>query len=445
LAIGNVALPAAADERRVALVIGNGTYQHAPVLTNPARDANAIAELLKSAQFDTVELSSDLSLTQMRRALRDFSSKAAGADIAIVYYAGHGIEVDGRNYLIPVDAKLEQDIDVEDEAVSLDRVYQVLDSVKRLRIILLDACRDNPFVKDMKRTIAKRAIGRGLAPVDVTSSDTLVAYAAKAGSTAADGSGSNSPFAKALLDHLTTPGLDVRLALGRVRDSVLEATDRRQEPFIYGSLGGRSIVLNGGAATSDGQGSSSASSAQSSAALMDLYKKLSEEQASQNKAQIDSLRAQIEKLTEQLKADARPAPAPAPPSPSEPTPEHAILSIPPSGSGASLWNHNGSVISLEASGKRRVFRYHTPRAAITAEGVRQGTVLFEGTTDGKTYRGTAYRFSAKCGRRGYTVSGPILDNFRRVVLLGTATRIDDNCRVTDRSQDELDFTYMRMD
>ena len=180
---------------------------------------------------------------ETRRALRDFADRARDADIAVVYYAGHGIEVDGANYLIPVDAKLERDTDVYDEALSLDRVLVAIEPAKQLRLVILDACRDNPFSKTMKRTIASRAIGQGLAKVEPTSPNTLIAYSAKAGSTAADGDGKNSPFTPALAKHLATPGLDVRRAFGFVRDDVLKNTGNRQEPFVYGSLGGDDVPL----------------------------------------------------------------------------------------------------------------------------------------------------------------------------------------------------------
>jgi invasion protein IalB len=230
-------------DTRVALVIGNGEYVRVGKLTNPINDADAVAALLRAAKFDVVEAKRDLGVASMRRALRDFSDHVRSADIAVVFYAGHGIEVNGTNYLIPVDAALERDIDVEDETVSLDRVSQVLDSAKRLRLVILDACRDNPFVRSMKRTLSGRSIGRGLAKVDVLSSDTLIAFAARAGATAADGESSNSPYTMALIRHLTTPGLDLRLAFGRIRDDVLKSTGSRQEPSIYGSLGGAEVSL----------------------------------------------------------------------------------------------------------------------------------------------------------------------------------------------------------
>lgn len=230
-------------EKRVALVIGNSSYKHVAKLTNPTNDATAVANLLRTAGFDVVERKQDLSINDMKRAIRDFTDKTQDADIAVVYYAGHGIEVDGTNYMVPVDAELARDIDVEDETVSLDRIVKVLEPVKRLRLVILDACRDNPFSKTMKRTIGTRSIGRGLAKVEVQSSDTLIAFAAKAGFTASDGDGQNSPFASALVNNLGIPGLDLRLAFGRVRDDVLKATGNKQEPFVYGSLGGSTVSL----------------------------------------------------------------------------------------------------------------------------------------------------------------------------------------------------------
>jgi uncharacterized caspase-like protein len=130
-------------EKRVALVLGNSAYQNAPALANPVNDGSVIAAKLTEAGFDVVDSRHDLSASQTRRALRDFEDNARDADIAVVYYAGHGIEVDGTNYLIPVDAKLERDTDVYDEGLSLDRVLVSLEPAKQLRLVILDACRDN--------------------------------------------------------------------------------------------------------------------------------------------------------------------------------------------------------------------------------------------------------------------------------------------------------------
>src|SRR5260370_11827202 len=230
-------------EKRVALVLANSAYQNVPQLPNPANDGALIAATLKEAGFDVVDSRHDMPALEMRRALRDFTDSARDADIAVIYYAGHGMEVDGTNYLIPIDAKLERDTDVYDEALSLDRILVAAEPAKQLRLVILDACRDNPFAKSMKKTVALRSIGRGLAQIEPTSPNTLIAYSAKAGSTAMDGDAKNSPFTIALSKHLTKPGLHARNAFGFVRDDVLKETANRQEPFVYGSLGGDDVPL----------------------------------------------------------------------------------------------------------------------------------------------------------------------------------------------------------
>lgn len=230
-------------EKRVALVIGNSAYKSAPKLANPVSDAGLIGGMLKKAGFDTVDVRQDLNAPEMRKALREFGARARDADVAVIYYAGHGMEVDGTNYLIPIDAALETDTDVYDEALPIDRVLVSIEPAKQLRLVILDACRDNPFARTMKRTVASRGIGRGLAKVEPSSPNTMIAFAAKAGSTASDGNSQNSPFAVALADHLPKPGLDLRKAFGFVRDDVLKATGYKQEPYVYGSLGGDDVPL----------------------------------------------------------------------------------------------------------------------------------------------------------------------------------------------------------
>ena len=236
---------AALADKRVALVVGNSSYQTVPQLPNPSRDATAVAKMFRDAGFDTVETQINVGNLDFKRAIRRFETIADHADIAVVYYAGHGLEISGTNYLIPVDARLASDRDAEDEAIPLERLVSSADGAKRLRLIILDACRDNPFVTSMRRErkAASRAVIAGLGKVEPTSTDTLIAYAAKAGSTADDGDGLHSPFTAAVLKNLTVPGLDVRLAFGRVRDEVLKSTGNRQEPFVYGALGGGNVAL----------------------------------------------------------------------------------------------------------------------------------------------------------------------------------------------------------
>jgi uncharacterized caspase-like protein len=242
MVLGFVAFASAAlAEKRIALVIGNGAYRSVANLPNPPRDAAAMGELFKAAGFDEVIVKTDLGVIEMKAQIRDFARRARDADIAAVYYAGHGIEIGGHNYLVPIDAKLEFDTDAEDEAVDLDRVLTQLESAKRLKLVILDACRENPFSTRIHGQT--RAIGRGLAPPSHQAGGTLVAYAAEIGETAADGDGEHSPYTTALLNNLTVPGKDVRLALGKVRDEVLKATDGRQSPSITGSLGGDDLWL----------------------------------------------------------------------------------------------------------------------------------------------------------------------------------------------------------
>jgi uncharacterized caspase-like protein len=235
----------ATAEKRVALVIGNSAYRSVAQLRNPESDATSMAALFRAAGFDLVMQANNVGGLDFKRAIRKFEDSTSDADIAVVYFAGHGIEIAGTNYVIPVDARLASDRDAEDEAIPLTRLIESVESARRLRLVILDACRDNPFIPAMKRTrrTATRGIASGLGKVEPATANTLIAYAAKAGSTAEDGDGFHSPFTTGLLDNLTLPGLDVRLAFGRVRDEVIKITGGRQEPFVYGSLGGSIVAL----------------------------------------------------------------------------------------------------------------------------------------------------------------------------------------------------------
>jgi tetratricopeptide (TPR) repeat protein len=231
--------PQAPMGKRVALVIGNGAYTAVGVLPNPIRDAEAITATLRRVGFTVIQ-ETDLSKEKLDRALQRFAREADNADWALVYFAGHGIEVNGNNYLIPIDAKLEVDKDVDFEAVDLNKVISVVERAKRMRVVLLDACRDNPFKAKMRSTRvgATRSIKGGFAQVE-PEAGTLVVYAAKHGETALDGDRGNSPFAMALMQNMVTPGLEIRKLFDLVRDDVLDMTNRKQQPFTYGSVPGR--------------------------------------------------------------------------------------------------------------------------------------------------------------------------------------------------------------
>jgi hypothetical protein len=228
-----LATSALADSR-VALVIGNSDYVGVGALANPKDDADLVAATLRGEGF-AVTLVQDAKRDAMLKALRTFSHEADEADWALVYYAGHGIEVGGVNYLLPVDVELREDRDAEDEAVSLDRVLRAVANAHQLRLVVLDACRNNPFAASMKRSVYTRAVvDRGLAPADPPAG-ILVVYAAEAGQVAEDGAGGHSPFAAALAQRLQEPGLEVRRLFDAVAADVLDATGGHQRPYEYGS------------------------------------------------------------------------------------------------------------------------------------------------------------------------------------------------------------------
>ncbi len=235
---------------RVALVVGNSTYAHIGRLPNPDNDAADMSAALRRLGFEvTTEL--DANRVELTEALRRFTRRSAGADVSLVFYAGHGIEMDGVNYLVPVDARLERDVDVRFETVTVDDLL-VSTTGASLRLVILDACRNNPLARSMQRTAASRTVSGGSfgdLNEDLLGDETLVAYAAAAGTTAADGRGRNSPYTAALLEQLEQP-LEIGLLFRRVRARVLASTNGAQRPHEYHSLVGEHYLtrtLPGGA------------------------------------------------------------------------------------------------------------------------------------------------------------------------------------------------------
>lgn len=230
------ARPIIPKERRVALVIGNGKYSAQGPLDNPGNDADAVSAALREIGFQSVTTLHDLSRDKIIQALQNFANETDDSDWAVVYYAGHGIEAAGVNYLVPVDAKLKTDRDIPFEAVALDHVLTSVESARKLRLVILDACRDNPFIPHMRKTLASRAIGRGLAPIE-TDKSMLVLFAAKHGQVSLDQvDGQNSPFTTSLVRWMRVPDLEINKLFRHVRDDVLKITNRTQEPYQYGSL-----------------------------------------------------------------------------------------------------------------------------------------------------------------------------------------------------------------
>jgi uncharacterized caspase-like protein len=240
--MGLLALPSAGSaQSRVALVIGNSAYQNVPQLPTPVNDASDISESLKRLGFD-VRTVTNAGYDDMRRALITFGQQARGAEFAVIFFAGHGMEIGGENWLIPVDAQLVTDFDVPNESIGLQSLTRAVSNTSALGLVILDACRSNPFLPKMQRTGLTRAVDRGFARVE-PNDNVLVAFAARDGTTANDGTGRNSPFTSSLLKNIETPGLEITFLFRSVRDDVMAATKRGQQPYLYGSLSKEQIFL----------------------------------------------------------------------------------------------------------------------------------------------------------------------------------------------------------
>ena len=247
------ALSANAAER-VALIIGMSSYETILPLKNTANDARAIADTLEEIGFDVTTLI-DVSGSQMQIALEEFAFNAETAELALIYFAGHGIEVQGENYLVPVDAQVRSNQEVQDQSFTLDDLLVAVEKARKMRIVILDSCRNDPFGDAIDTGTTEQAAqpggGGGLAPAD-PDRGTLVAFAARDGQVAFDGQGSNSPYAEALIDILPTSDLEISLMFRKIRDRVLSATKNLQEPYVYGSLTGVPFYLAGASETSSG-------------------------------------------------------------------------------------------------------------------------------------------------------------------------------------------------
>lgn len=224
--------------RKVALVVGNSAYERGEALANPRNDARDLTVALIELGFEVVE-GYDLAASEMHQVLRDFSRTVDGASVALFFYAGHGVQVDGRNYMIPIDAELDSPDDLDLEAVDMNRVLVQLERQPRINVIILDACRNNPMADTLSQALSGRQVGGrdgGLAALDAVAPGTLISFSTQPGATASDGTGRNSPYTQALLSHLRTPGLEIQSMMRRVGADVVKASDGRQVPWQNASL-----------------------------------------------------------------------------------------------------------------------------------------------------------------------------------------------------------------
>ncbi|MEP5761873.1 MAG: caspase family protein [Litoreibacter sp.] len=229
---------------RLALVIGIADYKTISPLKNTINDARGMASTLESIGFEVMALENP-SGAQIDATLERFAFEAELAELAVIYFAGHGVQVQGENFLIPVDAKIASNADIQDQSVSLKRLLNAVDNARKMRVVILDACRDNPFEDVIEVSQSVQSSGSGMAEPS-PERGTMVAFAARDGQVALDGNGNNSPFTQALMQNLTVPEVDISLMFRRVRDQVLRTTNNQQEPFTYGSLPGVPFYLAGG-------------------------------------------------------------------------------------------------------------------------------------------------------------------------------------------------------
>lgn len=234
-----LAFPAAA-EKRVALVVGNSAYVNANPLPNPVHDAGEMAKALTEAGFEVI-VGQDLDKSGFDGKIRDFARALDGADVALFFYAGHGLQVGGRNFLVPIDASMQKERDLDFEGISVDFVLKQMeiDRENKTNVVFLDACRDNPLARNLARSMGTRSvsIGKGLAQVE-TGVGTFIAYSTQPGNVALDGDGANSPFTTALAKGVRVPGRNLTAVMVDVRRDVLAVTQGKQVPWDHSSLTG---------------------------------------------------------------------------------------------------------------------------------------------------------------------------------------------------------------
>src|SRR5450755_1576029 len=255
-----VSADAAKADRRVAFVVGNGTYKNVAPRANPPLDAKSMAGVLRNAGFDVVE-GINLTRDKMTERLLEFGKKTKGADVAVFFYAGHGIAVDGTNYLLPVDADIKSEMDVKlGNAINVDLTLDQTMNDSKVKLVFLDACRDNPFAAKIKAGASTRSVSVQTGLAEMKSGEgTLIAFATGPGQTALDGQeGTNSPFTRALIAHITTPGVEIQQAMTEVRAQVNEETNKGQLPWGHTNLIG-SVYLNPVAAPAAGAAAPSSS------------------------------------------------------------------------------------------------------------------------------------------------------------------------------------------
>ncbi|MER9029628.1 caspase family protein [Mesorhizobium sp. M0674] len=431
-----VASAPAYSQKRVALVFGNSKYTSIAELSNPVNDATAIATLLQDQLHFQVVKAVDADLGQMMKALGDFGNKSKDADIALVFYAGHGIQLNGQNYLLPVTADIKTEVDLRTQTVRLNDIAELLDaSGAKAKLLFIDACRNNPLP-----TVSRGAEALGLAQQEVAVIGTLFAFATAPGHVAYDGDGVNSPFTAGLLLNLGSPGVEIRQVLASVRDEVYKRTDKKQVPWVNEALLGQ-VFLVDQVAVSAGLADMSTWNQADIAACGQIGSTSAPLLLESYLAHFphgfcsDAVRAKLSGTPEAVVADSRTL--------TIETPEQAETATAPGQTYevSNYWNHNGSVIALSASGENRVFYYERPKPLLARAGARTGTLLFKGRRTGNIYAGRAYHFSRYCGPISYPVTGEVSANQMQVVLTGRTPVRSPDCKQTGWQDERLVFSF----
>lgn len=299
-----LAAPCAA-QRRVALVIGNSAYAHAGALANPANDARAMAAVLQEQGFDVL-LGLDLDKRGFDGKVRDFSRALSGADAGIFFYAGHALQVLGRNYLVPVDGELKSERDIDFETVGVDFILRQMELERegKTNVVLLDACRDNPLARNLARSLGTRSssVGRGLAQVQA-GVGTFIAYSTQPGNVAVDGEGANSPFTAALVKAIREPGRNLTAIMIEVRKEVLDATGGRQVPWDHSALTGDFYFH---LASAPGMAPKAPGDSSTTGTLQERLRQLEQnQQQTLGLMRLEQLRERLRQLDEASRADQR--------------------------------------------------------------------------------------------------------------------------------------------
>lgn len=464
-----------ATAKRVALVIGNSAYENAPPLENPVNDATDMAAIFKQLGFEVI-LRTDLKKPEMERSVLAFADALEGADMGVFYYAGHGIQVQGRNYLVPIEAQMNRVASVGLEAMEMSTIQDTMALASATNVIFLDACRNNPFTRNLRRSLRTRNVdvGQGLAEAKA-GKGTLISFATKPGEVALDGIGRNSPYTAALKQRIVKPGRNLSSVLIDVRNDVIAATAEKQVPWDQSALTSQIYFAGAPAAgaTADKPSGGSGTASTPIVTVPQAVSPLNEQ--SQVWASVSALNScsafrrflnrygasgtiyaglATDRLKE-LRCDAPEGGAET---------DSAVVPEPEGGtvvagnsrtepepsrdrsverSGGSCWDHNGSTMRLTANGNSRTITYRSPRSVMRRAGVRNGTVLFTGTRNGNRYSGQARVFSRYCKGQAfkYNVTGTVSNNDRRVVLRGRRPNRK-RCRNSGGwKTDVLVFTY----